>query len=107
MPATFHLVARPGQPTFLDLPWDEPLTDWRSDRLVEVLRGISRHVVRFVEYGTELYALKELPRRYAEREYRLLRTLAAEWMTVVGVVGGVSDLAGGHDSMLHELHLLV
>src|SRR3954463_13917741 len=74
MPA-FQLFARPGHPTFLDLPWGQPLEDWRSERIVQVVRGISRHVVRFVDYEGRLYALKELPRRYAEREYRLLRRL--------------------------------
>jgi tRNA A-37 threonylcarbamoyl transferase component Bud32 len=105
MPATFHLVARPGQPTFLDLPWDTPLDEWRSERLVEVVRGISRHVVRFVDYDGQLFALKELPRRYAEREYRLLRTLAAESMPVVDVVGVVSERAPELDSVLITRHL--
>src|SRR5436190_21952557 len=105
MPATFHLVARPGQPTFLDLPWGEPLAQWQSKRLVEVMRGISRHVVRFVDYDGELFALKELPSRYAEREYRLLRTLAAESMPVVEVVGVVSDRGEEIDSVLITRHL--
>ena len=75
MPATFQLVARTGHPTFLDLPWDKPLEEWEHPRIVEIVRGISRHVVRFVDYDGKLYALKELPRRYAEREYGLLRAL--------------------------------
>ena len=65
MPARLQLIARTGHPDFLDLPWDEPLAEWESERLVEVVRGIHRHVVRFVEYdaapGPALYALKELP----------------------------------------------
>ncbi len=77
------MLARPGHPDFLDLPWDLPLEDWRSERLVEVARGISRHVVPFVNYDGSLYALKELPRRLAEREYSLLRRLAEESMPVV------------------------
>jgi Domain of unknown function (DUF4032)/Lipopolysaccharide kinase (Kdo/WaaP) family len=105
VPATFHLVARPGQPTFLDLPWDEPLEEWQSERLAEVVRGISRHVVRFVDYDGQLFALKELPRRYAEREYRLLRTLAAESMPVVEVVGVVSERGEDLDSVLVTRHL--
>ena len=75
MPAAFQLFARPGHPTFLDLPWDKPLEEWQHERMVQVVRGISRHVVRFVDYDGCLYALKELPRRYAEREYRLLTAL--------------------------------
>ncbi len=61
MPASFQLVARTGHPSFLDLPWDAPLDKWDSPRFVDLIRGISRHVVRFVEYDGTLYALKELP----------------------------------------------
>ena len=87
------MVTRPGHPDFLDLPWDLPLGEWRSDRLVEVPRGISRHVVRFVAYGASLYGLKELPARLAHREYRLLRALADLSLPVVEVVGLVTDRA--------------
>src|SRR4051794_34047065 len=90
MPPRFQLVARTGHPSFLALPWDEPLEDWRSDRLVEVVRGIHRHVVRFVEYDRRLYALKELPARLAQREWTLLRRLAADNQPVVEVVGDVT-----------------
>ena len=38
-PARLQLIARTGHPDFLDLPWDEPLAEWTSDRLVEVVRG--------------------------------------------------------------------
>jgi Domain of unknown function (DUF4032)/Lipopolysaccharide kinase (Kdo/WaaP) family len=89
MPARFQLLARTGYPDFLDLPWDEPLEEWRSERFVEVSRGISRHVVRFVAYDDALFALKELPERYASREYRLLRRLAEDEMPVVAPVGVV------------------
>src|SRR4051794_36628522 len=104
MPA-FQLFARPGHPTFLDLPWDQPLEDWRSERIVQVVRGISRHVVRFVDYDGSLYALKELPRRYAEREYRLLRRLEEEEMPVVDVVGVVTERGADLDAVLITKHL--
>ena len=104
MPA-FQFFARPGHPTFLDLPWDEPLEDWEHPRLVQVVRSISRHVVRFVDYDGRLYALKELPRRYAEREYRLLRRLEDEEMPVVEVVGVVTARGGDLDAVLITLHL--
>ena len=86
----FQLVKRPGQPDFLDLPWQQPLDEWESERIVEVASGIHRHVVRFVNYDGELYALKELPERVAEREYRLLRELAELEIPVVDVVGVVT-----------------
>jgi hypothetical protein len=83
----FQLVPRPGQPDFLDLPWDDPLESWTIDRLAIVERGISRHVVRFVEYDGAFFALKELPHRYAHREYGLLRTLTEKGLPVVEAVG--------------------
>ena len=85
-----QIVARTGHPGFLDLPWHVPLARWQSERLVEVPRGIHRHVVRFVAYGERLYALKEMPVRLAEREYRLLQALHEESVPVVEVVGVVS-----------------
>jgi hypothetical protein len=82
-----QLVPRPGQPDFLDLPWNTPLEQWESERLAVVERGISRHVVRFVEYSGAFYALKELPHRFAHREYRLLRALARQGLPAVDAVG--------------------
>src|SRR5437667_4171140 len=87
---SFRLVARTGHPDFLDLPWEEPLEEWESERLVEVVRGIGRHVVRFVDYDGALYALKELPKRLADREDRVVRELEAESMPVVEAIGVVS-----------------
>ena len=78
----FRFTTRAGHPTFVDLPWDRALTDWGSDRLVSPVRGISRHVVRFVAYGPDVYALKELPGHLAAREYQLLRALDS----VIGVL---------------------
>ena len=69
----FQLTARTGHPDFLDLPWAQPLAEWEHDRLVEMPLGIHRHVVRTVAYDDRLYHLKELPRRYALREWRFLR----------------------------------
>ena len=76
-PTKFRIVARTGHPSFLDLPWDTPLEEWKTPRIVNVIRGISRHIVRFVEYDGALYALKELPERPARREWKLLRELGA------------------------------
>jgi hypothetical protein len=85
------MVARTPHPDFLDLPWQQPLEEWESDRIVEVARGIHRHVVRFVNYDGDLFALKELPERVAQREYRMLRRLAEENIPVVEVIGVVSE----------------
>jgi tRNA A-37 threonylcarbamoyl transferase component Bud32 len=82
-----QLTARTGHPDFLDLPWDEPLSSWRHERLVDIPLGIHRHVVRTVSYEGRLYHIKELPRRYARREWRFLRHLKEEDVPCVDVVG--------------------
>ena len=104
-PARFHLVARTGHPDFLDLPWEEPLEEWQSERLVRLIRGISRHVVRFVEYDGALYALKELPERPARREWTLLRRLEGQGLPVVEAVGIVTDRGDDLDAVLITRHL--
>jgi hypothetical protein len=76
----------------LTLPWTQALEDWRDQRMVEIRqRGISRHVVRFVADGGELFALKSISENLARREYRLLRSLAGLSIPAVEVVGVVVD----------------
>ena len=105
MPTSFQLVARTGHPSFLDLPWDTPLEEWDSPRLVNLIRGISRHIVRFVEYDGALYALKELPERPARREWTLLRRLEGQGLPVVEAVGIVTGRPDGLDAVLITRHL--
>ena len=92
-------------PDFLDLPWELPLEEWDSDRIVDVARGISRHVVRFVRYESEIFALKEINPRLASHEYALLRELADHAVPVVEAVGVVSGRADGQDAILLTRHL--
>jgi hypothetical protein len=101
----YQLVADEGLPDFLDLPWSVPLEEWDSSRLVDVVRGISRHVVRFVHYDRSIFALKEINPRLARREYRLLRDLAEHAVPVVEAVGVVSDRPAGLDAILVTRHL--
>jgi hypothetical protein len=85
----------------LTLPFGEPLAQWRDERLVEVRqRGLSRHVVRFVADGGELYALKSISERLARREYRMLRALAEFNIPAVEVVGIVVDRGPDEDAIL-------
>jgi hypothetical protein len=105
MASNFQLVARTGHPSFLDLPWSEPLEEWDSPRLVNLIRGISRHVVRFVEYDGVLYALKELPERPARREWTLLRRLEGQGLPVVEAVGIVTHRDADLDAVLVTRHL--
>jgi hypothetical protein len=101
----FQLTARTGHPSFLDLPWEQPLEDWRSPRLVSLIRGIGRHVVRFVEYDGALYALKELADRPARREWTLLRRLEGQGLPVVEAVGLVTGRGDDLGAVLITRHL--
>lgn len=80
---------RPGYPDFLDLPWTYPLAEWRNycENRVEVPRGVSRHIVEFINYEGTLYALKELPLGIASKEYELLRQMTESRLPVVRPVG--------------------
>ena len=83
------LQLRPGHPDFLDLPWRVPLERWREDcpRVVDVQRGLSRHEVQFVSYGSAIYALKQMADGIAEREYGMLLELESRQLPAVTPVG--------------------
>ncbi len=81
----------------LDFPWDTPLLEWPAELFIPLPRGISRHVVRFVQVGELIMAVKETTEDLAEREFRLLRDLEElEVPSVhgVGVVTGRRDATG-------------
>jgi hypothetical protein len=85
----------------LTLPWAEELASWSDERLVEIEeRGISRHVVRFVVDGGELFALKSISDDLARREYRMLRALADLSIPAAKVVGIVVDRGPDTDAIL-------
>jgi len=93
----------------LDLPFDKPLAEWTDPRLVQVPRGISRHVVRFVRAHNQIFAVKEATERYVLREHHLLRQLHDASVPVVDAFGTVidrSDHDGNHlDGLLITRHL--
>ena len=60
----------------LDLPWDVPLEQWPSSLLAALPRGISRHVVRFVNLSGRVLAVKEIGETVAHHEYDMLRDLS-------------------------------
>jgi hypothetical protein len=75
----------------LDLPFGQPLEAWDDPRIVQVPRGISRHVVRFVRIQNQIFAVKEATERYVLREHLLLSELAARSVPVVEAFGTVTD----------------
>ena len=95
--ATFRLVARSVDSGLLNLPWGDALAEWNCENLVDLERGVHRHVVRFVEIGGSYYALKELPPSLAQREYRLLAHLSGTNVPAVESVAVVHERRGARD----------
>jgi Domain of unknown function (DUF4032)/Lipopolysaccharide kinase (Kdo/WaaP) family len=87
----FRVANSSTYPAGLVLPWDHPLETWAADLFVDVARGLSRNLVRFVEHCGSVYAIKELLERVAAREYHLLRSLTALDLPVVEPVGIVTE----------------
>jgi len=89
------LATRPD-PALMTLPWDLSLEDW-VEHVVPLPRGISRHVVRFVQLSGHVYAVKQTREPIALREYRTLRELrrlGEPAVEPVGVVTGRVDADG-------------
>jgi len=70
------ITAAAVDPALLDLPWDIPLEEWPSSLLAALPRGISRHVVRFVNLSGRVLAVKEIGETVAHHEYDMLRDLS-------------------------------
>jgi hypothetical protein len=73
----------------VELPWEQPLASWSSDRLSfrHIPVGPSRHLVRFLVSSGVLYALKELPLEVARREYAVLLHLEGLGLPSVEAAG--------------------
>jgi hypothetical protein len=103
--SSIEIVARSGHPDFLDLPWDDRLEEWSDDRLVNVARGVSRHVVRFLRYPSGIYAIKETGAERAQFEYDLLRKIADRGLPVVEAIAVVSGRSTTDTGALITKHL--
>ena len=100
-----EIVTKQGHPDFLDLPWDQPLEEWDTPRLVKMAHGISRHIVRFVRFQDRVYALKATGLVAAQSEYRVLRDMRDDHLPVVEPVGVVSDAPTPGDAVLITRYL--
>lgn len=102
------LASQPNA-ALITLPWNVPLEDWPTENLVALPRGISRHVVRFVQLGDEVYAVKEVIEHLARHEYGLLRDLNRLDTPSVEPIGVVTERAAPDqtplDSVLVTKHL--
>lgn len=102
------LAAQPDA-RLLPLPWHLPLAQWPAKHLVALPRGISRHVVRFIQVGGEVFAAKEVLEHAAMHEYRMLTDLNRLNTPAVEPMGVVTarQAADGEplDSVLLTRHL--
>lgn len=75
MTGSLNITAATVDPALLDLPWALPLELWPEETIAALPKGISRHIVRFVNLSGYVVAVKETSADLARREYDLLRTL--------------------------------
>jgi hypothetical protein len=85
--STPNILVRAGHPDFLDLPWDQSLVEWDLESRLLLPKGISRHEVQFYGLPEGVYAIKELPRAAARREWEMLRALEEADAPAVRPVG--------------------
>ncbi len=85
-----RIVATSPHPALVTLPWHQPLEDWDGPFMVPLPRGLSRHIVRFVRLGEQVFAVKETREPIALAEYRLLRDLRRMREPAVEPVGVVT-----------------
>ncbi|WP_017178049.1 DUF4032 domain-containing protein [Actinomyces timonensis] len=106
---SMQISAATIDPALLDLPWELPLEEWPQDVLAALPRGLSRHVVRFVNLSERVIAVKEIGESVAHREYELLRDLVrlgAPCVIPTAVITGRMGVDGEHlNSALVTEHL--
>ena len=109
MPQSMQITAATIDPALLDLPWEIPLETWPPEVLAALPRGLSRHIVRFVNLSERVIAVKEIGESVAYREYELLRNLVrlgAPCVTPTAVITERADLSGNAlNSVLVTEHL--
>lgn len=104
--APAELRLRSVASTLVSLPWQEPLGEWDPTEVPfrDVPVGPSRHLVRFVHVEGTLWALKELPRRIAEKEYTALRVMESLGLPTVHAAG-TADTPGTDNAVLVTQYL--
>lgn len=105
---SLNITAAMVDPALLDLPWDVPLEHWPESSIATLPKGISRHLVRFVNMSGYVIAVKETSEELARREYEMLRALQREVPCVepVAVISNRTDENGQPlDAVLVTRHL--
>lgn len=73
--ASLSITSATVDAALLDLPWHLGVEEWPADVIAALPKGISRHIVRFVNLSGYVVAVKETTTELAQREYDLLRAL--------------------------------
>lgn len=76
MPTSLSITASSIDAGLLALPWSTPLDAWKSEYIVSLPKGLSRHLVRFANLSGRVVAVKETTGEMARREYEMLGMLA-------------------------------
>ena len=109
MAQAINIKSMSVDPALLDLPWNIPLEQWPPELLAALPRGISRHIVRFVNLNSNVIAVKEISSFVADREYEMLRDLlrlGAPCVRPIAVITGRVDANGEElNSVLITEHL--
>lgn len=109
MAQAINIKSMSVDPALLDLPWNIPLEQWPPEVLAALPRGISRHIVRFVNLNSNVIAVKEISSFVADREYEMLRNLlrlGAPCVRPIAVITGRTDANGEElNSVLITEHL--
>jgi hypothetical protein len=100
---SYRLTVHGTNTDVLTLPFGRRLEEWDDPRIVHVPRGISRHIVRFVQLSGEVFAIKEANDRWVIREHNLLRDLADHSVPVVDAYGTVVERTGNDGEELPGL----
>ena len=91
MAGSLSITAATVDPALLDLPWNLPLEVWPEDSIATLPKGISRHLVRFVNLSGYVVAIKETSAELARREYDTLRALQRLDLPCVEPVAVITD----------------
>lgn len=97
MSGSLNITASTVEPGLLALPWDIPLENWPDDTITALPKGISRHIVRFVQLDGYIIAIKETTDEMAQGEYEMLRNLQkidVPCVEPVAVIQGRTDPEG-------------
>lgn len=97
MSGSLNITASTVEPGLLSLPWDIPLDSWPDDTITALPKGISRHIVRFVQLDGFVIAIKETTDEMAQGEYEMLRNLQkidVPCVEPVAVIQGRTDPEG-------------